>query len=457
MNTFGKDTRMLSGWNESTLGELCSIVTGKLDVNQANSDGKYPFFTCAKETYSINRYAFDDEAVLVAGNGFFNVKYYKGKFNAYQRTYVLHEINVNAKYLYYLVEHRLENITSGKRGSTIQYIRLGDLRDHHVWIAPPEQQKRIVAKIEELFSHIDAGIKALKKAKQLLKQYRQSVLKAAVTGELTKEWREANKDRLEPASQLLERILKERLRKWEEQQLEKFKAKGKVPKDDKWREKYREPIISDTERIHDLPEGWTWARLDNLTVDIFDGPFGSNLKSSDYVEEGVRVIRLENIGNLEFKDKNQSYVTVEKYELLKKHTVVGGDIIFSSFVVDETRVVVLPSQIKKAINKADCFCIRCYGSSLNNSYLSLFLATDMVYKRLENEVHGATRPRINTTQFKTIAIPICSYDEQDEIVRILNLKFDSVQKIETDIEESLLVAGKSKQSILASAFKCRFQ
>ena len=110
-------------------------------------------------------------------------------------------------------------------------------KDYDIPLAPPEQQKRIVAKIEELFSHIDAGIEALKKAKQLLKQYRQSVLKAAVTGELTKEWREANKDKLEPASQLLERILKERRQKWEEQQLEQFKAKGKMPKDDKWKRK----------------------------------------------------------------------------------------------------------------------------------------------------------------------------------------------------------------------------
>src|SRR5690606_24720681 len=126
----------------------------------------------------------------------------------------------------------------------VQNISSKTIEDWEMPIAPPGQQKRIVAKIEELFSHIDAGIEALKKAKQLLKQYRQSILKAAVTGELTKEWREANKDKLEPASKLLERILKERRQVWEEQQLKKIKAKGKIPKDDKWKEAYAEPVLA---------------------------------------------------------------------------------------------------------------------------------------------------------------------------------------------------------------------
>ena len=324
-----------------------------------------------------------------------------------------------------------------------------------------KQQKRIVAKIEELFSHIDAGIEALNKAKQLLKQYRQSVLKAAVTGELTKEWRKANKDKIEPASQLLERISTERaqefgrkLVEWE-QELAHWKStgeKGKKPAKPK-KSKELEPLSeAELNSLDDLPDGWLWERLGTLTVDVFDGPFGSNLKSSDYVEKGIRVIRLENIGNLEFKDEKQSFVTPEKYELLRKHTVGSGDLIFSSFVADGTRVVVLPKHVEKAINKADCFCVRCYGNSVFNNYLALFLATNTAYKRLENEVHGATRPRINTTQLKNIEVPICSIEEQNEAVRILELKFDAITRLEDEIEEKLLMGDKNKQSVMASVF-----
>jgi len=191
--------------------------------------------------------------------------------------------------------HYLESIGSG---TTVKGIRLEQVRDLDFPLVPPEQQKRIVAKIEELFSHIDAGIEALKKAKQLLKRYRQSVLKAAVTGELTKEWRDANKAKLEPASQLLERILKERRQKWEEQQLEQFKAKGKMPKDDKWKGKYKEPTLGEDRYFDEIPPEWAAASVDHLTWDV---RYGTSSKTNDD-EKGVPVLRMGNIvdGKLDY-------------------------------------------------------------------------------------------------------------------------------------------------------------
>ena len=93
-------------WKEITLGEIAIFKTGKLNSNAAISNGEYPFFTCSPETLRINNYAFDQEAILLAGNnadGNFSIKYYKGKFNAYQRTYVITPIRgkVDIKFLYY--------------------------------------------------------------------------------------------------------------------------------------------------------------------------------------------------------------------------------------------------------------------------------------------------------------------------------------------------------------------
>jgi type I restriction enzyme S subunit len=375
---------------------------------------------------------------------------------------------MESKYLYYFVtsrtfrgvaQHNMSGAVGQKRVPT------NYLKQHLIPVAPPEQQNRIVAKIEELFSHIDAGIKALKKAKQLLKQYRQSVLKAAVTGELTKEWREANKDKLESTTQLLERFLSEReneytctIGEWEKALAEwnLDEGNGKKPAKPQKLKVLGEVSSVDISSLGPLPENWLWVKLGNLAVDVFDGPFGSNLKSRDYVEEGVRVIRLENIGSLEFKDDKITYVTKEKYELLKKHTVSAGDIIFSSFVADGTRVVVLPSVIEKAINKADCFCVRAFGDSISADYLAFFLSTTSAYKRLENQVHGATRPRINTTQLKELEVPICSYLEQLEVVRITIDKFEAIARLENDIDIQLLKADKNKQSVLTSAYSGMF-
>ena len=114
------------------LKELIDIKTGKLDVNQQDPNGKYPFFTCAMENYRIDTYAFDQEAVLVAGNGDLNVKYYSGKFNAYQRTYVISskdETKLLTKYIYYFLINKLSVLRRKSKGGVIKYIKVGNITD----------------------------------------------------------------------------------------------------------------------------------------------------------------------------------------------------------------------------------------------------------------------------------------------------------------------------------------
>ncbi|MGC2221248.1 MAG: hypothetical protein WA624_02215, partial [Methylocella sp.] len=107
-----------------------------------------------------------------------------------------------------------------------------------------------------------------------------------------------------------------------------------------------------------LPAGWTTEYLGNLDVEVFDGPFGSHLKTSDYVGSGIRVIRLENIGHGRFIDEKRSFISKEKYEDIRRHTVLPGDIVFSSFVSEFIRSALVPPHIPFAVNKADCFGIR---------------------------------------------------------------------------------------------------
>ena len=128
-------------------------------------------------------------------------------------------------------------------------------------LPPLPEQHRIVAKIEELFTKLDAGKEELLQAKARLKRYHQSVLKAAMDGNLTEDWRKKHGSYIEPASVLLERILKERREKWGAEQLEQMSAKGKMPKDDKWKNKYKEPPGPDTSKLPELPEGWVWVTL----------------------------------------------------------------------------------------------------------------------------------------------------------------------------------------------------
>ena len=148
-------------------------------------------------------------------------------------------------------------VRTGKQTTNLASINKGVLSRFPVPVPPLNEQRRIVAKIEELFSDLDAGVVALERAKAKLKRYRAAVLKAAVEGKLTEEWR-TNHPPKETASQLLERILKERRRKWEEDQLAAYEKAGKKPPAN-WKTKYKEPATPDETNLPRLPEGWYWA------------------------------------------------------------------------------------------------------------------------------------------------------------------------------------------------------
>ena len=150
--------------NKVKLGELVNIKTGKLDANAANNKGKYPFFTTSEETFKIDTYAYDDETVLVAGNGNLNVKYFHGKFNAYQRTYILtkkENINVNIKYIYYFLDKYLGTLRSLSIGGVIKYIKLENLINPILNLPTIEFQNKIVKKLDTLKEILDMSRKKL--------------------------------------------------------------------------------------------------------------------------------------------------------------------------------------------------------------------------------------------------------------------------------------------------------
>lgn len=138
-----------------------------------------------------------------------------------------------------------------------------------VRLAPHSEQIRIIAKLEELLSDLDAGVAELKAAQSKLGQYRQSLLKAAVDGSLTAEWRKSHTP-AESGAQLLERILTERRKRWESKQLAKFQEQGKTPPKG-WQDRYPHPVSPDTTNLPKLPEGWVWATVDQVSESIRNG------------------------------------------------------------------------------------------------------------------------------------------------------------------------------------------
>ncbi len=154
------------------LGELTKIKTGKLDANASSPDGEYPFFTCSREPLKISSYSYDCECVLVAGNGDLNVKYYNGKFDAYQRTYII-EDNGSGRlympYLFYFMEGYVEELRKLSIGGVIKYIKLGNLTDAMIELPDVEMQKSIVEVLSKSKGIIDSRNQELLMLDDLIK------------------------------------------------------------------------------------------------------------------------------------------------------------------------------------------------------------------------------------------------------------------------------------------------
>lgn len=165
-------------WKEVTLGEIAIFKTGKLNSNAAISNGEYPFFTCSPETLRINNYAFDQEAILLAGNnadGNFSIKYYKGKFNAYQRTYVITPIRgkVDIKFLYYALSLCLKQFKNMSQGTSTKFLTVKILNSFSVQLPSISDQHRIAS----ILSSLDWKIELNNKINADLEEMAQAIFK----------------------------------------------------------------------------------------------------------------------------------------------------------------------------------------------------------------------------------------------------------------------------------------
>lgn len=136
----------------SNLGNLVRIRTGKLDANANDPDGLFPFFTCARESLRISTHSYDCECVLVAGNGDLNVKYYNGKFDAYQRTYIIESLSpevLDVRYLYHFMDTYLDKLRHMSIGGVIKYIKIGNLTEAELPLPPIPEQRRIAAILDQ--------------------------------------------------------------------------------------------------------------------------------------------------------------------------------------------------------------------------------------------------------------------------------------------------------------------
>jgi type I restriction enzyme S subunit len=189
------EKQLPKNWIETDLFTIANVSTGKKDANHAKEDGEYTFYTCALEQTKSPSYSFEGPSIIVPGNGNIGyVFYYEGKFEAYQRTYVINDIRIDPKYLYYHFKCFWKSRTVDNLfGSTIQYVKIGNFKSYNVAFPSLSEQIRIVSKLDSFFTQLETIKASMANIPLLLKDFRQQVLTQAVTGKLTEEWRKEKK------------------------------------------------------------------------------------------------------------------------------------------------------------------------------------------------------------------------------------------------------------------------
>lgn len=370
----------------------------------------------------------------------------------------LHRVRFNqAEYdptfaMYYLYFATITNrLASYYTGTTIKHLTGAALSQVHFPILSINEQRRIVAKIEELFSDLDAGVAALERAKANLKRYRASVLKAAVEGKLTEAWR-AEHPHTEPASKLLERILAERRQKWEADQLAKFAAAGKQPPKN-WRDKYVEPTPPDTTGLPGLPKGWCWASVEQLLVESTCN--GISIKGSDS-PPGIPALRLNAMTQNGFDYEERRYIPISD-ELASELAVRRGDMFVSrgngslhlvgrSVIAQEPPGIIVFPDTMIRLRLCDLGSLR--------ELVNLVWASRLIRGQIEKKARTtAGIYKISQSDVEQFMIPVPPLFEQQQIVALIAALLSNCNLSEVAVDHSLRRASRLRQSILKQAFE----
>ena len=395
------------------------LLTGKIPVIDQGQD-KIGGYT------DDENMAFDDELpVILFGDHTRSLKYVDKRFavGAEGVKILRPREQFVPKFFYYLL--RSLQIPSRGYSRHFQF-----LRKFHLPLAPEEQQKRIVAEIEKQFSRLDEAIANLKRVMANLKRYKAALLKAAVEGKLTEQWRKAHPN-VEPVSKLLERILAERRAKWN--------RAGN----------YREPAVPDTTGLPLLPNNWKWASLDQLLLNITDGDH----QPPPQTDSGVPFLVIGNVrsGKLEFEDTRfVSRQYADAVNVFRKPT--RGDILYT---------LVGSFGIALRVDADREFCIQRHIGVLRShklsptSYLVHVLNSLFVFSQATNVATGTAQKTVPLAGLRRFSIPLAPLAEQQQIIAEVERRLSVIEELEAAVEANLTRADRLRQSILSQAFSGR--
>lgn len=317
-------------------------------------------------------------------------------------------------------------------------------------LPPLAEQRRIVAKVEELFAELDAAVEELERVRANLKRYRAAVLKAAVTGDLTADWR-AKHPSAEPASVLLDRIFTDRRAKWETDQWAKFAAANKSPPKD-WQAKYAEPSKTDMGDLPKLPVAWCWATVEQVGMVQLGRQRSPGNASRNFPTKYIRAANITEAGldlsdvlEMEFSPRERITFTLR-----------AGDLILSEASGS-------PEQVGKPAIWRDelagcCFqntVIRLRPELASSEFLLVVFQQFYRGKVFARIAGGVGINHLSASKFSTIPVPLAPLAEQEVIALEVEARLSDVTAAEAVVNANLTRAARLRQSILKEAFAGR--
>lgn len=339
----------------------------------------------------------------------------------------------------------------------VDFAQIGDFSFD---VPPLPEQHRIVAKIEELFSELDAGTASLTRARAQLKTYRQALLKAAFEGKLTAPWRASNPDKLESPETLLSRIRKERdarfaaaLDDWQTA-LSEWRAGGEVgdrPSKPRRNPDPEPPTSHQIDHMVALPDTWQW-------IQIADFAFVTKLAGFEYTKHvqydpngDLPVLKAENAGPLGFRQTEYSLVRSESVAMLKRSFLEGGELLMVFVGAGTGNVGIVPNDQQYFLGP-NIGMIRIEATGLLPRYLELFLRSPLGSELKLSSVKAVAQPSLSMETIRQIPVAIPSPHEQSEIIEVLDSQLEHVDRVEDEIATALTRITALRQSILKKAF-----
>jgi type I restriction enzyme, S subunit len=354
------------------------------------------------------------------------------RFSLQRSVAVITPRGVLPKYLMYQFQAPFlqRHFEKNARGTAQKGVYLKTLGQTPILVAPLGQQELIVAEIEKQFSRLDEAVANLRRVKANLKRYKASVLKAAVEGKLTEDWRKQHPD-VEPASKLLERILAERQKKWS------------------GRGKYEEPSAPETTDLPSLPKGWTGATVEQLSILV---QYGSSSKTSEEAI-GIPVLRMGNIEDARLRIDSLKFLP-KNHDEFPGLFLRAGDILFnrtnSAELVGKTAVYKgKPDPCSFASYLIRVRLIQGCAPDLLAYFINSVFGRAWIAQVVSQQVGQAN---VNGTKLQALSIPLPPLDEQGQIVAEVERRLSVIEKLQASVEANLTRADRLRQSVLKSAF-----